>query len=269
MKKKISLILVVVCLMMVSFTACTSTNDSVTQKDLNQDGLMSVLWIEQSGEYNALCYQAFNLAKMIYDQDLILNDSDEKRAVIVDIDETILSNMPQQAAYIGTSNSYPTAWKDWCNAAEAQPLPGAIEFLNYVVSKGGDVFYISNRNIDVKEGTAKNLKKAGFPQVDEHLILATDTSNKEPRRHAVEKTHRIVILMGDNLNDFAEVFYKASVEERKGQVEHLREVFGHKFIILPNPVYGDWESAIYEYQNDLTPAQKEEIRMENLIKFED
>jgi predicted secreted acid phosphatase len=32
--------------------------------------------------------------------------------------------------------------------------------------------------------------------------------------------------------------------------------FGNRFIVLPNPVYGDWERALYEYQS-LTPAQKD------------
>jgi len=28
----------------------------------------------------------------------------------------------------------------------------------------------------------------------------------------------------------------------------MREMFGRKFIVLPNAMYGDWESAIYEYR---------------------
>jgi len=55
----------------------------------------------------------------------------------------------------------------------------------------------------------KNLKALGFPQVtDDRMLLRENTSDKEPRREIVRKEHRIVLLMGDNLNDFDNIFRK-------------------------------------------------------------
>ena len=69
------------------------------------------------------------------------------------------------------------------------------------------VFYITNRRESEKQCTAQNLKKVGFPDVsDETVLVRTDVSSKQPRRDAVAKKHRVVLLMGDNLNDFAEIF---------------------------------------------------------------
>ena len=98
------------------------------------------------------------------------------------------------------------------NRSEATAIPGAVEFLNYATSRGVRVFYITNRKAAEKEGTAINLRKLGFPNVnDETLLVRTDTksSSKEPRRQSVSAKYRVVLLMGDNLNDFSDVFENA------------------------------------------------------------
>jgi len=71
----------------------------------------------------------------------------------------------------------------------------------------------------------------------------------------------IVLLMGDNLNDFAEVFEtRRTVESRIAAVEQNRNLFGTKFIVLPNPMYGDWENSIYDYNFKLTSEEKQAKR---------
>ncbi|RPJ76097.1 MAG: 5'-nucleotidase, lipoprotein e(P4) family, partial [Alphaproteobacteria bacterium] len=49
------------------------------------------LWFQTSGEYQALCHQAYNLGRMKLDRDLE-NKHNRKRAVVLDIDETVLDN---------------------------------------------------------------------------------------------------------------------------------------------------------------------------------
>ena len=86
-------------------------------------------------------------------------------------------------------------WKYMTQLLLAIALTGAVEFLNYVVEKGADVFYISNTKEVFREATKKNLNALGFPQVlDDHILLRTETSNKEPRRQIVQKNHRIALL---------------------------------------------------------------------------
>jgi 5'-nucleotidase (lipoprotein e(P4) family) len=235
-----------------------------SQRDLNEQAVLGLTWYQTAAEMRALSYQAFNLARLRFHQDLE-HQHDKKRAVVVDIDETILDNSPWQAGLIDTDRGYPDGWKDWCRAAEAKPLPGAVEFLNDVVDNGGDVFYISNRSVELKTGTMANLTALGFPQVEEgHMLLKETSSNKEPRRKIVEETHHIVLLMGDNLGDFAEIFTGKSRAERAAAVDRLRNEFGQKFIVLPNPLYGDWEGAIYDYQYNLSPEQKSRARKSSL-----
>jgi 5'-nucleotidase (lipoprotein e(P4) family) len=90
-------------------------------------------------------------------------------------------------------------------------------------------------------------------------VVRTTESGKEARRQSISQKYRIVLLLGDNLNDLSNVFERKSVADRLIEVDKMREMFGRKFIVLPNAMYGDWESAIYEYQR-LTETQKAEKR---------
>ena len=84
----------------------------------------------------------------------------------------------------------------------------------------------------------------------------------------VGRRYRIVLLMGDNLNDFAEVFDNSkTVEARVAAVDQNREQFGTRFIVLPNVMYGDWESAIYDYNTKLTEEEKAARRRRRLRTY--
>lgn len=266
-RKGLWTILVVLSFLVVSVSA-NADSETYTTRDLNEQLVMGTLWYQKSAEMRAISYQAFNVARLLFDIDLEKGTSGKKRAVVVDVDETVLDNGPYEAGIIGQDSGYPTGWAEWINDAKAEPLPGAVEFLNYVAEKGADVFYLTNRKAPFKEPTMKNLKALGFPQVtDAHMLLREDTSDKEPRRQAVRQNHRIVLLMGDNLNDFDSVFRKKGVEERLAAVDEIKDKFGTMFIVLPNPMYGDWEGAVYNYNFKMTPDEKSESRKATLTPW--
>jgi len=233
-----------------------------SNKDLNEQLVMSTIWMQASAEYKALSYQAFNLAQMQFDRYLSEHKGNKKIAVVVDADETVIDNSAYQAWLIGKDFGYSSkSWGEWMDAAEAKAMPGATDFLNYVVSKGGEVFYITNRKTSGLEGTRKNLKALGFPNVDDaHLMLRESTSNKKPRRDAVAENYDIALLMGDNLNDFSNDFKGKNLAESDVGVERNKALFGTYFIMLPNPGYGDWEGKVYEGNWGATPAEKDKMR---------
>lgn len=246
-----------------SLSAVGQTAATAPQKqadNIYQEG--GILWTQTSGEARALAYQAFNLARLMLDRDFQINRrSRMRRAIVVDADETVLDNSRFQATLLKNRQSYDSqTWTAWVKRMEAEAIPGAVEFLQYAASRGVRVFYITNRNLVEKEATADNLKKLGFPGVsDETLLVRTDakTSSKETRRQSVSAKYRIVLLMGDNLNDFAEIFDQSkTVASRLAAVEQNKAQFGKRFIVLPNVMYGDWESAIYDYNFKLTDEEK-------------
>lgn len=229
----------------------------------------AVLYMQKAAEFRSLSYQAYNLARWQLDADFDkknlkkLTKADRKmpRAIVVDIDETVLDNSPSQA--LGIRNGVPFNLKDWYAWGEmrkAKALPGSVDFLNYAVSKGVKIFYVSNRDEVQKQATIDNLKSAGFTDVSaENVILRTAESGKENRRKAISAKYRIVLLMGDNLDDFSDVFERKSVNDRFAEVDKVKDIWGKRFIALPNAMYGTWENAIYEYQR-LTEIQKAEKR---------
>lgn len=249
-----------------SYQATSAQVSAVQQGNFNNEyQVAAVLYMQQAGEYRALAYQAFNLARWQLDADFDkknlkkLPKAEQKmpRAVVVDIDETILDNSPQQADLIKRRLAYsPDLFTNWVNLRKATAIPGAVDFLNYANQKGVKVFYVSNRIAREKQGTIDNLKSAGFPDAtDETVQLRVDTSSKEARRTAISSKYRIVLLMGDNLNDFSNVFERKSIADRFSEVDKAREIFGKRFIVLPNVMYGDWENALYDYKN-LSDAEK-------------
>lgn len=229
----------------------------------------AVIYMQKAAEYRALSYQAYNLARLRLDADLDKKNvkklpKDQRklpRSIVVDIDETVLDNSPSQA--LGIKNGRPFNTKDWYAWGEmrkAKAIPGAVEFLNYAVSKGVKVFYISNRDEVQRAATIDNLKAVGFNDVSaDNVLLRTSESSKDARRAIAGGKYRIVMLVGDNLDDFTSAFERKSVADRFAEVEKARAEFGSRFIVLPNAMYGTWENAVYEYGR-LTEAQKAEKR---------
>ncbi|MBM7656148.1 5'-nucleotidase, lipoprotein e(P4) family [Neobacillus cucumis] len=231
--------------------------------NLYEQNTMSVLWFQSSAEAKALYYQGYNLGRMRLDE-LLKNRSKTavlKPAVVLDIDETILDNSPHQAWFVLHGQGIPFNWNEWFNRGTAKALPGAIEFLQYANARGVDIYYISNRDEAQKEATAKNLQLVGAPQVNyEHILLQQPgEKGKETRRKYVSKTHEILLYFGDNLGDFSG-FDGLTVSERTSEVNKRRDEFGRKLIVFPNPMYGDWEGAIYDYNYRKSNEEKDRLR---------
>jgi 5'-nucleotidase (lipoprotein e(P4) family) len=228
----------------------------------------AALWQQRSGEYRALCFQAYRLAKLELDA-VLQQPSDLPRAIVTDIDETVLDNSAYSAMQSGYHNGYTKdTWFAWTSRADADSIPGAASFLKYAASKGVKVFYVTNRLEQERIATRKNLERWAFPYADDkHLVLQTDKSAKGPRRESIAKTHNIVMLLGDNLGDFADVFDKRTSNDRQRAVDSLQQTFGSRFIVLPNAMYGDWESALRQYNNGLTQQQKDSLYKASLKDY--
>jgi 5'-nucleotidase (lipoprotein e(P4) family) len=240
-----------------------------TQKDLNDQEVMGLLWVQTSAEYRELCYQAYNAAAMEVDRAIARHKTGDKPlAIVLDCDETVLDNSAAQGGYLDTDNAYSDkTWDTWVTQARAEAMPGAAEYLQGVAKKGVEIFYVTNRAAATEyEGTAKNLKKLHFPMVDtKHLLLKTDSGNKQIRFDQIAKNYDVAVYMGDNAGDLPIGTYHKSMEERNAIVDQHKAEFGTRFIVFPNPEYGDWEGSLAKNYWSLSPEQKSELR-KSLIK---
>jgi 5'-nucleotidase (lipoprotein e(P4) family) len=218
----------------------------VQAQSVQDQSVTAVLWFQRSAEYRALCYQAYNLAELRVKEYLAHADKEKEAAVIFDIDETLLNNSPSEAINIIEGKPYSAErWKAWTDQASAEPIPGSLDFCHFLARNEIQVIYLSNRLNTEGTSTLQNLQKWNFPFADRnHLYLKGETSSKEFRRTMVEKQYNVIMLVGDNLSDFDQVFEDRAANFGYGAADSLRVEFGKKFILLPNPIYGDWAKPL-------------------------
>jgi 5'-nucleotidase (lipoprotein e(P4) family) len=218
---------------------------------VSNDLTSAVAWRQTAAEFEALYYQGFNIAKMRLDSALQAHKAgDRPLAIISDIDDTVLSSNSYWGYMINSGKEFfdDAAWDKW--VAENGPVatPGAVEFLNYAQSKGVEVFYVTSRDQGDKtyEYALANLRNSKLPFADEkHLTVYRDTSNKEPRQLEIAKDYEVVVMLGDNLNDFKRKYYVSDVQQRMALMTEDKQEFGRKFVLFPNPTDGHWLKAIF------------------------
>src|SRR5471030_1081330 len=102
------------------------------QQQLAEQTVSSVNWRQQSGEFSALSYQAFNTAETAFTQAKTVQG--RQKAVVVDLDETMIDNSAYAGWQIKHHQPFNDAtWSQWIKARQAKALPGAVEFSHYVI----------------------------------------------------------------------------------------------------------------------------------------
>lgn len=224
------------------------------------EGVDATLWTTAAAEYDAIAHQTWTAAAAALDPMLADSSrtaaleqadgfSDLPPAAIVDVDETVLDNGPYQASLVARETAYPDGWAAWVDRAAAPAVPGVLAFARAAVRRGVTIFYVTNRDAELEEGTRRNLDREGFPLRDDLDVILTRgeretwTSDKSTRRAWVAERYRIVLLAGDDLNDFVTAL-DAPLAARDSLVEAHRDRWGRTWFVLPNPMYGSWERAI-------------------------
>src|SRR5580765_337070 len=109
LKRDLSALTLVLCSVVATYFVTVSTAQQTAPAAQaaadNEYQAGATLWMQKAGEYRALAYQAFNIARWQLDADfekknvkkLPKAEQKKPRAVMVDIDETVLDNSPAQA----------------------------------------------------------------------------------------------------------------------------------------------------------------------------
>ncbi|MEQ8245636.1 HAD family acid phosphatase, partial [Fulvivirga sp.] len=96
--------------------------------------------------------------------------------------------------------------------------------------------------------------------------LKTSASDKTERREKVLETHNVMVYLGDNLTDFSEEFADRESDMGFKLVDNKKDILLNNFVMLPNPMYGEWEGAIYDNNYGLSDEIKLKKRKEALIR---
>jgi len=234
------------------------------------------LWMQTSAEYQALCRQTFSSAlreikqaakKAKRRQGRPVGPDKKPLAVVADLDETILDNARFQSAMDAAvwadrmDLGYTTKrWEQWerDNAEEVGLVPGAGPFIAEVEKLKIVMVYISNRLDRQRESTIRALAHNGINTqglqdgLELRLLLKEPEksgSSKQDRIKRVDEKYHVVAYLGDNLGDFpaspeAPQDRTQQLVARRQYVESNTDLWGTRYFMLPNPVYGSWDQIL-------------------------
>jgi 5'-nucleotidase (lipoprotein e(P4) family) len=203
---------------------------------------LAVHWYRTAAEQEAVYVQTYRAATARMEE-LSRGRAAGSWAVILDADETVLDNSTYQKERAEQGLAFTTeTWDAWVRRVEATALPGAAAFIARARQLGGRVVLVTNRDDHVCDPTRDNLVRLGIA-VDGVLCRAGGVSDKNPRFRAVAEgavpglaPAEVLLWVGDNIQDFPGLS-----QQLRGQGDVAFALFGDRYFILPNPMYGSFE----------------------------
>ena len=130
----------------------------------------------------------------------------KKLALVLDIDETSLSNWDVEAqddyGYIAKD------WNSWVDQRKAPAIAGTLRLYNEALKHGVAVFFITGRGVAQEAATADNLKAVGYHDWaglalrGPHPATQTTTDYKSgERKKIVAAGYTIILNVGDQISD--------------------------------------------------------------------
>lgn len=142
--------------------AAKATVSAKTSEPLNlSDAKAAVLAYVDSGAYDRDFAAAAAEARAWIEQRAAARRAGERLAVVFDIDETVLSNLPHMRAEdFGYS---PRDWADWVASANAPALAPMLDVFRAARTRDVAVLFLTGRrDPEERAATAENLARAGF-----------------------------------------------------------------------------------------------------------
>jgi acid phosphatase len=135
-----------------------------------------------------------------------LRKPDEKLAIVLDIDETTLSNWPEMSQQDFAYNS--AAFDQWAQQAKATALEGTLRLYQQAQRLGVGVFFITGRPEGERAATERNLRAQGFDHWQGLTLrtaaqgsTATIEYKSAARKAVVAQGYTLVINAGDQWSD--------------------------------------------------------------------
>jgi 5'-nucleotidase (lipoprotein e(P4) family) len=204
----------------------------------------SIRWVRDAAEYRAAVVQTYRMATAHVERAAAGRPAGSW-AVVLDADETVLSNLTYQVERARAGLPYsPESWAAWVRRREATPLPGAAAFLARVRELGGRIAIVTNRLGSECDDTIAVFTRERLVY-DAMLCRPNGTpSDKNPRFEQVQAGRapgipaavEIVAWVGDNIQDFPGLSQSV-----KDGGDAAFAAFGARFFVVPNPMYGSWQ----------------------------
>jgi len=229
--------------------ACSSGGTAPPQPEpsTGSDLKRAVHWMRNSAEFQAIILQTYSLAGQELRKS-VEGKAPGTWAVALDADETLISNMDYEKELVKLGQeSTDELWMTWVAKQAAEPLPGALGFLDLVQELGGHIAVVTNRKERDCPDTRANLEAFDIPF--DVLLCRSDDREKEPRWEKIENgtateeipAVEIVMWLGDNINDFPDM-----TQETRFSSPEAFDDYGTRFFVFPNPSYGSWQANPFD-----------------------
>jgi 5'-nucleotidase (lipoprotein e(P4) family) len=130
----------------------------------------------------------------------------EKLAVVLDIDETSLSNWEIELQDNFAYNSQ--HWLNWYQEKRAPAIPGVLRLFKIAEEKHVAVFFITGRDDSQTDITAKDLEAAGYRNWAHLYLRGSDTTGQSvaqyksgDRQKIADQGYTIILNVGDQMSD--------------------------------------------------------------------
>jgi len=249
-------------------TACASTTVEPEPKPGH-----AILWAAYAAEYQAASMQVY--AQATRDLPRLLSDESwsalpghegttgKPPAIILDVDETVTSSVDMELTMVPFST---IRQHEWGLSHKAIPVRGVAEFVAAARELGVEIFFVTNRPCELldgnpetcpqKQATANHIAEVGIETDSDHVLLANEQHDwdreKLTRREYIARSHRIIMLFGDDYADFVACSRAnprtpctnvATRASRLASLDTYKNYWGNGWYILPNPMYGSWTSV--------------------------
>jgi len=262
---------ILVLVTLVALLGCSESAPPASGWSADKD--FGLAWVQHAAEYQALSLQAYHQAErdlpgFVADRSWSAQPGQTNAdylppAIVFDVDETVVSGADFQVAVERPVTQ--AKLNQWNSEHKAIAVEGFARFASTARAAGVELFFLSNRPCEAVEGVAdpcpyeativNDIREAGYDVDAEHVWLAHErdgwTKEKLGRREQLARTHRIIMLIGDDLSDFipcvrstaaAPCTEAATRESRIRKVQQFSGYWGHGWYILPNPMHGSWKS---------------------------
>ena len=84
---------------------------------------------------------------------------------------------------------------------------------------------------------------------------------------SLTKNYRVLMLLGDDFGDFTSDWNKSS-DERRAVAQKEAARWGRDWIMIPNPMYGSWENASFNFNFRASPADRRKMKHDAVKAFD-
>ncbi len=246
-------------LFIVAILVIGAFSNAATEKvNIGKQSSLGLLWMQDGAEYKSLVYQAFNIATKE------IKDEKDMKKVFVRIDDVLLDNTPYFAWLLAKNEKDTNENRNrWYKSLDAEAVEGAVDFVNSLESGDIELSFVTSRDQSVYKATVKNMKKAGFEKVKTENIISTDEFSSY-----IKKGGEYTVIVTNDLNELTDKLENSNYMARNKFADEKKKSFGEKWVIIPNVLYGNFETSLSKNYEISNSNQKSEVRKNTLNDWE-